>query len=490
MIIATAIPKITDEFRSLSDVGWYASAFMLAGSAPILLFGKIYTFYSPKWLLLSAMGLFEIGNLICGVAPNSNTLIVGRAVAGLGAAGIFTGCVVGVQHVLPLQKRPMAMGLFGTVFAISSIIGPLLGGALTDGVSWRWCFYVNLPIGGVAMAVLAIVLTLPAPAAAETSFKKKLWQLDPVGTICFIPGICCILLALQWGGNQYPWNAGVIIALFVVGALLIIVFVCVQIWLQDGATVPPRIIKKRSVASGFCFSLCVGASLIVCVLYLAIYFQSVKGVSAVQSGINTIPLLFATSFGAIVGGGSVSRFGYYAPFMLAGPPIMAVGAGLLTTFRVNTPPSQWIGYQIIFGFGCGICMQQPSVAAQRVLSRKDIAIGSALMMFAQQLSGSVFVPIAQSIFQNRLVHTLSVVPGVDIKAIVDVGATDLRRIVPPSQMDGVLKAFNDALVATFFVVTVASGLALLPALTVEWLSVKVKKDSADGEKIPMGDMGA
>ncbi|KFY72964.1 hypothetical protein V499_06936 [Pseudogymnoascus sp. VKM F-103] len=490
MIIATAIPKITDEFRSLSDVGWYASSFMLAGSAPILLFGKIYTFYSPKWLLLGAMGLFETGNLICGVAPSSKTLIVGRAIAGLGAAGIFTGCVVGVQHVLPLQKRPMAMGLFGGVFAVASIIGPLLGGALTDGISWRWCFYVNLPIGGVAMAVLAVVLKLPAPAAAETSLKKKLWQLDPVGTICFIPGISCILLALQWGGNQYPWNDGRIIALFVVGVLLIIAFVCVQIWLQDGATVPPRIIKKRSVASGFCFSLCVGASLIVCVLYLAIYFQSVKGVSAVQSGIDTIPLLFATSFGAIVGGGSVSRFGYYAPFMLAGPPIMAAGAGLLTTFHVNTPPSQWIGYQIIFGLGCGICMQQPSVAAQRVLSRKDIAIGSALMMFAQQLSGSVFVPIAQSIFQNRLVHTLSAIPGVDIKAIVDVGATDLRRIVPPAQVDGVLKAFNDALVATFFVVTVASVLALLPALTVEWLSVKVKKDTAGGEKIPMGDMGA
>ncbi|OBT62018.1 hypothetical protein VE03_08258 [Pseudogymnoascus sp. 23342-1-I1] len=487
MIIATAIPKITDEFDSLHDVGWYASAFMLAGSAPILLFGKIYTFYSPKWLLLGAMGLFEIGSLICGIAPSSNTLIVGRAVAGLGAAGIFTGCVVGVQYVLPLQKRPMAIGAFGAVFAFASIIGPLLGGALTDRISWRWCFYVNLPIGGIVMAVLAIVLRLPAPVAAETSLKKKFWQLDPLGTICLIPGICCILLALQWGGNQYPWNDGVIVALFVVGAILVVAFVCIQIWLQDGATVPPRIIKKRSVASGFCFSLCIGASLIVCVLYLAIYFQSVKGVSAVQSGIDTIPLLFATSFGSVVAGAAVSRIGYYAPFMLAGPPIMAVGAGLLTTFHVGTPPSQWIGYQIIFGLGCGICMQQTSVAAQRVLPRKDIAIGSALMMFAQQLSGAVFVPIAQSIFQNRLVGNLLSVPGVDIRAIVGVGATDLKKIVPPAQMDSVLKAFNDALVSTFFVVTVASGISLLPALTIEWLSVKVEKQDSGGEKIPMGD---
>lgn len=340
------------------------------------------------------------------------------------------------------------------------------------------------------MCVLAIVLKMPAPVAAETSLKKKFWQLDPLGTVCFIPGVCCILLALEWGGNHYPWNDGVIITLFVVGALLIIAFVCIQIWLQDGATVPPRIIKKRSVAAGFCFSLCVGASLIVCVLYLAICFQSVKGVSAVQSGINIIPLLFATSFGTVIGGGAVSRFGYYAPFMLVGPPVMAVGAGLLTTFHVNTPASQWIGYQIIFGLGCGICMQQPSVAAQRVLSRKDIAIGSALMMFAQQLSGALFIPIAQSIFQNRLVGNLLTIPGVDIRAVVGAGATDLRKIVPPSQMDSVLKAFNGALVATFFVVAVTSGIALLPALAIEWLSVKVKKENAGGEKIKMGDMGA
>ncbi|KFY46461.1 hypothetical protein V495_02490 [Pseudogymnoascus sp. VKM F-4514 (FW-929)] len=490
LIIATAIPKITDEFKSLNDVGWYASAFLLTGSAPILLYGKLYTFYSPKWLLLSAMGLFEVGNLICGLSPNSITLIIGRAVAGLGSSGIFTGCVVGVQYVLPLQKRPIAMGLFGVVFAIASVIGPLLGGALTDGISWRWCFYINIPIGVVAMAVLAVVLQLPAPVAVETSLKKKLWQLDPLGTICFLPGICCILLALQWGGNEYQWNDAVIIALFVVGALLVIIFICLQIWLQDGATVPPRIIKKRSVASGFCFSLCIGASLLVCVLYLSLYFQSVKGVSAVQSGIDTIPLLLSTSLGALAVGAAVSRIGYYAPFMIAGPPIMAIGAGLLTTFKVDTPSGQWIGYQIIFGFGCGICMQQPSVAAQRVLSRKDIAIGASLVMFAQQLSGSVFVPIAQSIFQNRLVSTLSSVPDLDINAIVGVGATDLRKVVPPSQLPVVLEAFNDGLVATFFVVTAASALAIIPGLTIEWLSVKVDKKDAGGEKIQMGEMGA
>lgn len=191
-----------------------------------------------------------------------------------------------------------------------------------------------------------------------------------------------------------------IIALFILGTLLVIAFVCVQIWLQDCATIPPRIIKKRLVASSFCFFLCVGASFLVCVVYLAIYFQSVRGVSAVQSGIDTISLFFATSFETIGGGVAVSNFGYFAPFMLGGPPIMAVGAGLLTTFHVHTPASHWIGYQIIFGFGSGICVQKPSVALQRVLSRKDIAIGSALMMFAQQLSGTILSQLHRAFFKT------------------------------------------------------------------------------------------
>ena len=333
------------------------------------------------------------------------------------------------------------------------------------------------------MAILAIVLKMPAPVAAEASLKKKLWQLDPLGTICFLPGICCILLALQWGGNKYAWNDGRIIALFIIGGVLIITFVGLQIWLQDGATVPPRIIKQRSIAAGFCFSLCIGASLIVSVLYLAIYFQAVKGTSAVQSGIDTIPLLLATSLGAAVGGATVSRIGYYAPFMIAGPPIMAAGAGLLTSFRPDTPQGRWIGYQIVFGFGTGICMQQSSVAAQTILSRKDIAIGSALMMFAQQLSGAVFVPIAQSIFQNRLVDTLAGMPGIDASRIGSAGATELKGVVPPAQLEGVLAAFNHALIATFYVVTAACCIAIFPALAMEWRSVKGKmKEGAGGEK--------
>lgn len=447
---------------------------MLTGSAPMLLFGKIYTFYSPKWVLLSAIGLFEVGSAICGAAPNSTAFILGRAIAGLGSSGIFTGIVVGTQYVLPLQKRPMVMGMMGGIFGISSVAGPLLGGALTDRASWRWCFYINLPIGGLAMSILAIVLKLPAPSPVATSFKKKIWQLDPLGTFCFLPGIICILLALQWGGVKYPWNSGRIIALFVIGGLLFIIFVGIQIWLQDGATVPPRIIKQRSIAAGFVFCICIGAALMVMVVYVSLWFQAVKGVSAIQSGIDTLPLLLSLAFGAMVGGATVSRLGYYVPFMIAGPVFMTIGAGLITTFRLDTPQPMWTGYQILFGFGLGTCMQQASVAAQTILSINDIAIGAALMMLAQQLSGAMFVPIGQSIFTNSMATLLAKLDGVDAATISGFGATNLRDAVPAEQMESVLRAYNDSLTSTFTLVAVVSGLAIVPALAMEWKSVKGK----------------
>ncbi len=146
MIIATAIPKITDEFHSIQDIGWYASAYMLTAASFMLLFGKICTFYSPKWVLMTAISLFEIGSAICGAAPNSVAFIIGRAIAGLGFCGIFTGGTVTIQRILPLHQRPIAMGAMGAIFGISSVAGPLIGGALTTNVTWRWCFYINLPV--------------------------------------------------------------------------------------------------------------------------------------------------------------------------------------------------------------------------------------------------------------------------------------------------------------------------------------------------------
>jgi MFS family permease len=199
-IIATAIPRITDQFNSLNDIGWYGSAYLLTNCALQLIFGKLYTFYNIKWVYLGALFIFEVGSLICGVAPNSMALIIGRAIAGVGGAGIYSGAVVIIAKTVPLHQRPTYTGMIGSMYGLASVAGPLMGGAFTDKLTWRWCFYINLPLG--AVTAFFIVFFFQAPKRVRdraAGLRAQLEQFDVLGTIFFIPAIICILLALQWG---------------------------------------------------------------------------------------------------------------------------------------------------------------------------------------------------------------------------------------------------------------------------------------------------
>ncbi|KAF7128635.1 hypothetical protein CNMCM5793_003486 [Aspergillus hiratsukae] len=260
-IIVNAIPYITNEFGSLDDVGWYGSAYLLTFCAYQLLFGKIYSFYNPKWVFLSAVVIFEIGSAICGAAPNSTVLIVGRAIAGLGSSGIFGGSVIITFFTVPLHMRPIYSGIVSVIFAIASVTGPLVGGGFTEHVTWRWCFYINLPIGAVTIVAIALVLQMPPARKAGTPLREQFLQMDPLGNLCLIPGVVCLLLALKWGGPTYAWNNGRIIALLALAGVLLLAFIGIQIWLQDKATIPPRVIKQRSIAAGVAFTIMVTAAM-------------------------------------------------------------------------------------------------------------------------------------------------------------------------------------------------------------------------------------
>ncbi|KAK2756713.1 hypothetical protein FQN54_005159 [Arachnomyces sp. PD_36] len=482
-IITTAIPRITDEFHSLSDIGWYGSSYMLTSCALQLTFGRVYTFYSPKWVFLFAIGLFEIGSAISGAAPNSTSFIIGRAVAGLGASGIFSGAVIIITHTVPLRKRPAYTGLLGAVFGIASVAGPLLGGAFTDKLTWRWCFYINLPIGAVTVLVIYIILKMPQSSvpAKESSTLDKISQLDPLGTLALVPCTVCLLLALQWGGSTYPWNDGRIIALLVLFGVLLVVFIAIQMWRKEDATVPPRIIKQRSIAAGFFFTICVGSAMNIIVYYLPIWFQAIKGASAVKSGIMSIPMILALVIGSIMAGGLVTALGYYTPFMIASAILMSIGVGLLTTFTTETGHPKWIGYQVLLGFGIGLGMQQSNMAVQTILSNKDIPTGAALMFFAQSLGGAIFVSVGQNVFSNSLLPGLSGIPGLEPNVVMDTGATALKSIVDPTYLDGVLHAYNGALVSSYQVALILACVSILGALPMEWKSVKGKKGDGKDE---------
>lgn len=217
-----------------------------------------------------------MGSVVCGATPNSLGLIIGRAIAGLGSAGVFSGALLIVSRSVPLRQRPMYMGLVGAMYGVASVAGPLMGGAFTDKVSWRWCFYINLPFGAVTFVFIILFLNLPEPKVApkRLTLTQQLLSFDLEGTVLFIPGIISLLLALQWGGSRYPWNNARIIALFVVFGVLIAGFLAVQVWKKERATVPPRIFMNRTVWSCAVFAACLGAAFFVMVYYVSRFVSS------------------------------------------------------------------------------------------------------------------------------------------------------------------------------------------------------------------------
>lgn len=448
---------------------------MLTNCAFQLSFGKLYSFYSIKGVFLTAIALFEIGSAICGAAPNSVTFIVGRAISGVGSAGIMSGAITVIVYAVPLHRRPLFQGLFGAVFGLASVVGPLLGGAFTSKVTWRWCFYINLPFGGVAACFIFFLLSIPDRLETKLPNRQKLSQMDFLGITALLPGVVCLLLALQWGGSKYAWGSARIIVLLVLAGVLLVAFVLVQIFRPDTATIPPRIFTQRSIMAGFWATFTVGASMMIFVYYLPIWFQAIQGISAVDSGIRLLPLVLAMVLSSILSGGAIARVGYYTPFMLFGCVLLAIGAGLLTTFQVHTPEGKWIGYQIIYGFGMGLTFQAPNLAAQTVLATKDVPVGTSLMFFSQLLGGAIFTSVGSNVLANELLRNLAGIPGINPASLLGAGATQLIKSVPADAVDAVREAYNSSVRTVLQVGLVMTCLTVLGALALEWRSVKSKK---------------
>ncbi|KAF1942428.1 major facilitator superfamily transporter [Clathrospora elynae] len=477
-IIGPAIPAITNEFNSIGDIGWYGSAYMLTAAGFMLLYGRVYTFFPTKPVFMSGICLFETGSVVCGASTSSMMLIIGRAIAGLGSGGIFTGAILIMLNTVPLAKRPMLQGLFGACFGVASVAGPLLGGAFTESkATWRWCFYINLPLGALTILVVCFMLKLEEKKPKLANWKETIKHLDPLGTALFLPSITCLLLALEWGAADYPWSAPRIIALLVVFAVLLVAFVAWQYFTRNTtATVPARIIIQRSIAFGGASQFCVGATMLTVSIYIPLWFQAIKGASAVQSGVNTIPLVLSVVVGSIMSGGLVQKIGYYTPFMILGSCLMAIGTGLITTWNMSTNSSMWIGYQVIVGFGVGSTMQHPNIAVQTVLPKHDVPIGTALLSLCQTLGGAVFTAVGQNLYIDKFTAGLERIDGIDPQRILGSGATDLTSGVQPELQQRILAAYNNSLTqGTFFAALIIACLAVPAALGMEWRSVKEKQ---------------
>ncbi|KAF3067454.1 putative HC-toxin efflux carrier TOXA [Daldinia childiae] len=481
-ILATATPVISDEFNALADIGWWTNAYLLTLSSFQLFYGKLYSHFSIKLVYLAAIALFEVGSLICATAPNSVALVIGRAIAGLGAAGIFSGGILITTKLIPLDRRAAYLGIMSGVFGLAAIIGPFLGGALTDRATWRWCFGINLPLGAVTVVLCALFVRMPKEQETQaTSFVKKCQQLDIPGTACMVGALICLLLALQWGGSTYPWNDRRIIALFVVFGVLTIVFVAIQTTSITGTarTIPSSLARNRDIWLAASYAMCITGGVYVAVVYLPVWFQTVRGSSALSSGALLSPLIAGYVVCSIVAGAVTSMVGYYNPGMIAGTTLAIAGAALLTTIDLNSSTARIVGYQLLYGFGVGFGFGQPSYVVQTVLPSADIPVGVTFITLVQNLSSSIFVAVAQSILQSELRSNLqSIVPDLDVSSLLNSGAGDLISTLPPESQGAAIVAYSRSLILTLYISLALSCVSVVGALGIRWGSMKKGRSEA------------
>ncbi|KAF2995900.1 hypothetical protein E8E13_004900 [Curvularia kusanoi] len=475
-IIATAIPKITSVFNSLEDVGWYGSAYLLTTTALQPSFGKVYTYFDVKLTYILALFIFEVGSVICAAARNSPMFIIGRAIAGAGAAALYSGGMTIIGFSVPLRKRAIYIAALSSMFGIASVVGPILGGAFTDRLSWRWCFWINLPFGAVSMTVVFFFFANPERQYSHIPAKERLKNIDFPGALFLICAIVSLLLALQWGGFTYPWSNSKVWGTLLSFGLIISVFIVVQFYQGDRATIPIRVFKQRTIWVSCVFSALLSMALYTHIFYLPFYFQAIKGTTAEESGIRTIAYLVSITVSSIVIGGTITVVGWYAPFMWFGSAVFTIGAGMLYTLKVGSPNSQWIGYQILAGIGAGAGVQIPFIAVQVVSSAKDMPTANACVLFFNSLGGALSISIAQNIFVNTLAQQIpKYVPGFNPQIVAQAGATNLRKVVPPELLPGVLHGYNNAIVTAFVLAIACSSAAFLVSLGMEQKSVKGKK---------------
>ncbi|KAF4973349.1 hypothetical protein FSARC_327 [Fusarium sarcochroum] len=483
-IIGTAIPTISSDFDSFGDIAWYESAFLLPLCVFQLSFGLVFKYYSTKWVLFTLTAIFEIGSIVCASAPNSNALIVGRAITGIGGAGIGSGTFIYITLLFPLEDRPKYLGSLGSAFGISSILGPILGGYLTS-VTWRWCFWINVPIGGLALVLLFLLApNRPPPTKPAETWRQRFLDLDPLGFLMVAGSVVSLLFALEFGKDNQNWSAGRVIALFVVFGVLLLIFAVYQAWRKEKATVPPRILFQRTMLFSCLVGFCIGSVLVIYAFYLPTWFQVVKGKSPQDSGIALIPLLLSNVFFVIMSGILVSKVGYYTPFMIAGSAILVIGTALITTWTADISKGKWIGYQILTGAGMGLSLQQPAIAIQTVLSESDSPIGLSILNFGVFLGGTVFVTVSQTLLEGQLENKVAkFIPGVDIHTLTSSGATSLKSLVPSDKLDLVLTAYNDSMKSIWYLGLAVASVALVASFGVEWKNVKAKKDKSSEDAL-------
>ena len=454
-IVSTALPTIVGDLGGINHLSWVVTAYLLASTIVTPLYGKLGDLYGRKLILQVAIILFLVGSALCGIAQNMPELIAFRALQGLGGGGLMVTTTATVGDLVPPRDRGRFQGYFGGVFGVSTVIGPLIGGFFVDHLSWRWIFYINLPIGAVALAVIAVAFH-----ARPDRLRHKI---DYLGAALLAGGLSSIVLFTSLGGTTFDWRSGPVIALAIVGVVLLVLFVLVEMRAAE-PILPMTLFKNRTFTVTSVIGFIIGVALFGSITYLPLYLQIVKGHSATGSGLLLTPMMAGVLITSITSGNIISRTGRYKPFPIVGTAIAAIAIFLLSRLAVSTPI--WLAalFTLVLGLGLGMVMQVLVLATQNAVPYQQLGVATSGSTLFRQVGGSIGVSIFGAIFANRLATELAdrLPPGVHAPAAANPA---LVHQLPEEVKQPFLEAFTAALHPVFLA---ATGFAVA-AFLLTWL---------------------
>lgn len=443
-IVSTALPTIAGDLHGLNHLSWVVTAYLLASTISTPLWGKLGDLYGRKGLFQLAIVIFLVGSIMSGLSQNMIQLISCRAIQGIGAGGLMVGAQAIIGDVVPARQRGRYMGYFGAVFGLSSVLGPLAGGFFTQDLSWRWVFYINVPIGIIALFTIAAVLHIPV--------KRVHHKIDWLGISLLSAGVTSIILLTTWAGSQYAWGSSTIIGLGVIGLVLLVAF-CVVETKAEEPIIPLKLFRVRTFSAASGVGFIVGFSMFGAIVYIPLYLQTVHGASPTASGLELLPMVAGMLTTFILSGQLVSKTGRYKIFPIVGSAILAVGLAMLTRLGPHTSYGLAAVYMLVVGLGVGLVMQVLVVAVQNSVPYSQLGTATSTSTFFRTIGGSFGVSALGAVFNNRLLSQLKLHATASQLKLVQGGNIALNpaqiKHLPPAERVLFINAFSHGLQGVF-----------------------------------------